>query len=234
MHRPALALLVVAACGGPTTDIDATLVFAERSDAEIGRLIAAAGGTDMFSAQAQVDSLADDVAQGLETCPALVIDGGSAMLTGGCATSDGTEILGMAIIDNPLGFDAIEFQYGTPTSYTLTGFQILRSGYPQTYDGRFAIDDFQTWDADLTTTSFDLAVRSDLHYECSGSACSLEGSGIELLGVGGAQVSGTVEVTAGGSQRYTLRGQDTLTAEITQGCVAWQVSGTERQKVCAN
>jgi hypothetical protein len=77
--------------------------------------------------------------------------------------------------------------------------------------------------------------RSDIHYECdrSSNSCDLSGSGIELVGVGGALVGGSVSVAGGAtSSSFTLRGVDTLTAHITQGCVEWQISGSDRMKAC--
>src|SRR6185503_3808432 len=67
-----MTTLALTACGGGGgTDIDATLVFAERSDAEIARLISAAGGSDLFGAQAQVSQFANET----DPCPAVAISG---------------------------------------------------------------------------------------------------------------------------------------------------------------
>ena len=77
--------------------------------------------------------------------------------------------------------------------------------------------------------------RSDLHYECdrSSQSCDLSGSGIEMIGVGGALVSGSVTIAGGAtSSSFTLHGVDTLTAHVTQGCVEWSISGTQRAHAC--
>src|SRR5690348_6817285 len=96
---PAIFLLV-AACGGGggSTDIEPTLRFADRTDTEISRLINAAAGTDMFSAQAQVDQLADTFDG--DPCPTIAVDGLTATLTGGCTRQDGTEVRGAAVVTN--------------------------------------------------------------------------------------------------------------------------------------
>ena len=80
------------------------------------------------------------------------------------------------------------------------------------------------------------AVAADLrhiHYECDAGdrTCDLSGSGIELVGVGGVLVSGSVDLDTN-TQHYTLHGADTLTATITSGCVAYQISGSDRMKAC--
>ena len=62
-------------------------------------------------------------------------------------------------------------------------------------------------------------------------SCNVSGSGLELVGVGGATLSGHVEQS--GSD-FTLEGTDTLTVDITeQRCVGWAIEGTERGMVCA-
>lgn len=225
----------LAACGGGggSTDIDATLVFADRSDVEISRLISAAGGTDMFGAESQLERYSDPFMP--DPCPAIAIAGDTVTITGGCTTADGVEIQGDATIKNPSGWDGIEYQFGDPTVYELNGFTTIQSGFTQSYDGRVTIDDtFTTWDCDITTDQLGAVVRSDLHYHCSSqTSCSLSGSGLELIGAGGAKVSGSVHVDGQSSTAdYTLRGVDTLTATITSGCVEWHISGTERGMTC--
>ena len=233
MRRVCLFVCLAACGGGGSTDIDATLVFADRSDAEISRLISAAGGTDMFAAESQLDSFSDPFMP--DPCPAIAISGDTVTITGGCTTADGVEIQGDATITNPTSWDGVEYQFGEPTVYDMRAFATVRSGFTQSYDGIVTIDDtFTTWDCDVTSGSFDITVRSDLHYHCSSqSSCSLSGSGLELIGVGGATVSGGVSVDGQSSTaEYTLKGVDTLTANITQGCIEWHISGTERGMSC--
>src|SRR5262245_21578157 len=96
---PLLTLgLGLGACGDGEeshTDVEPTLEFATLSDAEIGRLISAAGGGDMFSAQAQVDQFGDTFMA--DPCPNIAVEGSSATVTGGCTTLDGLEISGSAV-----------------------------------------------------------------------------------------------------------------------------------------
>lgn len=225
------------ACGaGGSTDIDATLVFADRSDSEIARLISAAGGADMFQAQSQVDQFGDTF--DADPCPAIAIDGNTATVTGGCTRTDGTQVLGSAVIVNPASWDQLDWT-GGDSRYELHQLGFVSSGFSQTYDGFIERrDTFSTWDADLTVDSFGLVVRSDIYYHCTNPqspSCKLSNSGVELVGVGGAQASGTVEIE-GQSQvsDFTLVGADRLTVHIAGGCVGWQIAGTDRRSACTN
>jgi hypothetical protein len=226
-------LVVLAACGGGgSTNVKPTLKFADRSDTEIAALINAAGGTAMFSAQAQIDQLAGST----DPCPAVAVAGSTITLTGGCTTMDGIAIAGTATVTNPTAWDQVTYNYTNDTTYELTALTFTQSGLTTSYDGRITISsNFTTYDADLTSDNLGIDVRSDIHYECdrSSSTCDLSGSGIEMIGVGGALVSGSVTVAGGAtSSSFTLHGVDTLTAHVTQGCVEWQISGSGRMKAC--
>jgi hypothetical protein len=121
----------------------------------------------------------------------------------------------------------------------MQGFTLTRSGFTQTFDGRISLEDsMQTYVADITVDQLGAAVRTDLYMSCSRDGqtqvdCNIEGSGLELVGVGGVTLSGSVTATTTGQNAsFTLHGVDTLTATISAGCVAWQINGTDRQKVC--
>lgn len=221
-------LAALAACGGHTTDIQANLKLADRSDLELSRLISAAGGADMFGAQARVDELSFG---STDPCPAIAIAGGQVTITGGCTTTDGTAIGGSATLTNPAGWDAVTYDYNADSVYQLEqlSFDAI------TYDGVVRISDGSTtYDADLTVDDGTAALRSDLYYSCDrgSQTCSLEGSGLLLVGAGGVHVSGSVVVGGTPHASFTLQGVDRMTVAITQGCVAWQISGSDRQQVC--
>lgn len=233
-------LLAAAACGGGggETDIEATLRFADRSDQEIARFINAAAGTDMFMATSQIDQFGDTFDG--DPCPSITVAGTTATVTGGCTRLDGVQVQGSASVTNPLGWDQIEeYEYGADTVYVANQLVLVDENFTQTFDGvirRF--DSLTSWDADITVTSFDLTLRSDLHYECenpSAPRCELTGSGIELPGIGGAQVSGTVTVNLDTNRQtssFTLQGADRLTVTSDGTCVAWSISGTDRGMAC--
>jgi hypothetical protein len=226
--------LGLSACGGGgnDSDVEQTLVFADRSDAEIARLISAAGGTDMFSAQSQLDQYGDTF-DPVDPCPGVAIAGDTATITGGCTTADGVEIQGTATVSNPASWDQIEWNPTRDSHYDLDGLAFVQVGYTVSYDGAFEVgNDFQSWDADLVATQLELGVRSDIHYRCTTSACSLTDSGLELVGVGGAHVSGSVRISGTASASYTLTGVDTLVATVESGCVAWRIEGTGREMTC--
>jgi hypothetical protein len=236
-----LAIVVMCAgCsgGGGSTDVKPTLKLADRSDAELARLIGAAGGADMFQAQAEVDQYGGST----DPCPAIAIAGDTATLSGGCTTTDGIQLQGTASATNSVAWDPqITYRYNADTSYAFVDFALVESGQSLTYDGTMRVTDMMTtWDADVTTTMLGVSVRSDIYYHCDRTgaqsvACELSGSGLELIGVGGVLASGNVDTDASTGKTtatYTLRGIDTLTATITNGCVAWQISGTTRAKAC--
>lgn len=224
--RSALAVAAVAACGGHVTDIQPTLQLADRSDAELARLIAAAHGGDVFAAQAQLDALSGST----DPCPAIAIAGGRIEITGGCTTRGGDAIAGSATVMNPQIWDAVAYDFESDTVYR---FDRLALGQV-TYDGYVRISDgATTYDADLTVGQYGVAVRSDLFYACDHTSptCSLDGSGLELVGAGGVHVSGSITARRGQAS-FTLRGLDTLTATLTGDCTAWQISGSDRQQAC--
>jgi hypothetical protein len=233
--RGTLVLAGISACGGGGggTDIAPTLVFAERSDAEINRLITAATGSDMFGAQSQVDQFGDTFDP--DPCPTITIEGNTATVTGDCTTADGTLMIeGSAEVTNPQSWDQIEWEPGVDSEYHIDGLAFVYTGFTQTYDGAIRVgSDFQSWDADITVGSLDVVVRSDVHYRCSTTSCSLTGSGVELVGVGGAQAAGTVTVAGDTvTAEYTLRGVDTLHVTMDGSCVSWEIEGTDRRFDC--
>jgi hypothetical protein len=230
--RIAIVLVAVAACGGGHTDIQPTLVLADRSDTELARLISAAGGTDMFGAEAQVDQFSDSTG----ACPAIAISGNSVTITGGCTTADMVQIDGSATLTNPATWaPEVPFAYNADQSFEFHAFALTQGTFTTTYDGAFKITDtFMTYDADITTTQLGVALRSDVYISCDSSgSCDISGSGLELVGVGGVTVDGSITMAGQATADFNIHGADTtLTANITQGCVSWQLDGTARQKVC--
>jgi hypothetical protein len=240
MRTPiAIALFAAAACGGGgETDIEATLRFADRSDPEIVRLINAAAGTDMFMAESQIDQFGDTFDD--DPCPSIAISGTVATVTGGCTRLDGTQVQGSATVTNPLGWDQIEdYDYGSDTVYEANQLVLIEESFTQSFDGVIRRgDNLTSWDADITVTSFDVTLRSDLYYVCtnpSAPRCTLSGSGLELPGIGGAQVSGTVTIDPDSGRQtaeFTLQGADRLTVTSDGTCVAWSIEGTDRGMTC--
>lgn len=231
--RIALVAGALAACsGGHTTDIKTSLKLADRSDAELARLVSASGGADMFGAQAQVDSLS--FANG-DPCPVVAVAGNTVNLTGGCTTRDGIAIDGAASITNPFAWDQVLYNYQADTTYHFTQLSFTQQGFTTTYDGFVRVSDSSTvYDADITTDQQGIAVRSDVYYECDRGSltCTLDGSGLELVGAGGVHLSGSVAVGGTPHASYTLQGLDKMTVSVTQGCVAWQITGSDRVQVC--
>lgn len=242
-HRVSLALaLGLAACGDPggSTDVEPTLRFADRTDAEIIRLINAAGGTEMFRAEAVMGQF-DDSASDPDPCPAITIEGQTAtVIGGGCTTRDGDVVNGWFSVDNPIGFDQIDWSFGDATAYTAHDFSVGDGGPGAlVFSGTLVrTDQFATWDADLTVTDGTGALRSDLYYHCTNPdnpRCTVSGSGLELIGVGGALVSGQVVIDRSANRQtasFTLRGVDRVEVSIADNCVAWSLVGTDRGVTC--
>ena len=237
----ALAIPALAACGGGgSTDIEATLRFADRSDLEISRLVNAASGAEGFSAISQAESYADPFGD-TDPCPARAMSDDTGTITGGCTTVDGVTIEGSIEIANPLdwclevdadGYCATEYEgdFTDDSVYTFHAFAVVQSGYRMAYDG-FVIraGNFSHYDMDVTTEQLGVAVRSDIYASGGGSSASVSGSGIELIGVGGAKVSGSMhlddEMVRGD---FTLTGADTVKVTIADNCVSWRIEGTDR------
>ena len=238
---PALWVCVsaLAACGGEGggTDIESTLVFAERTDAEIVRLINAAAGTEMFAAESQFGQFGDTFEA--DPCPTVTVEGKVATVTSSCTRLDGTAITGSATATNPVGWDQVDYDFSEDTLYEANQLAFTGDTFSQTFDGFIRRSDgLATWDADITVFIQDVGVRSDLYYHCtnpSSPRCALGGSGIELVGVGGARVSGAVTIDrTAGTQRsdFTLQGSDRLVVHSEGSCVAWSIEGTDRGMTC--
>lgn len=237
MRGSILLLMGIAACGSDhTTNIKPTLRLADQDDATLARLISAAGGTDMFGAEAQLSQFSS---AGTDPCPAVAISGNSVTLTGGCTTQAGIAIAGSATLTNPVGWDSVPYNYQSDQTYDLNQFSLTQQSYTQSYDGMVRISNSDLVEqADISSTQLGIALRSDIYFACSREgttslSCQLEGSGLELIGVGGVTVGGSVNAsTSGSTSSFTIRGIDTMTVTVSAGCVAWQISGTARQKVC--
>jgi hypothetical protein len=233
-----MPLALLAACGdeaGGSTDIRGTLRFEDRTDTEIARMINAAVGAEMFQAQARVDQFGDTFDP--DPCPNISISGTTATVTGGCTTRDGVVIGGAAVVTNPHNWDQVEVGFGADAVYEMTDLSFTDGTFTQRFDGRIEIGgDFLSWDADLTTDSFDIQLRSDIYMSCSGNAsqatCRVSNSGLELIDVGGATVSGTQRLANNRvTTDLTLRGVDTLQVHVADNCVEWHVEGTSRMSM---
>lgn len=230
-------VLLMAACGGSggSTDIESTLRFADRTDLEISRLVSAATGSEGFQAQATLSSFDNSFETNPDPCPAISISGNAVTITGGCTTREIVVIEGAGTITNPLGWGSgeaeIEYDYGSDSIYDLDGFAIVQSGQRRAYDGVFVVGSGYTeMDMNLTTDLLGVGVRSDIFMDCSRTGCSVSGSGVELVGVGGARVSGTVLVAGQtASASFTLKGQDTVKVTMENNCVSWVLEGTDRK-----
>jgi hypothetical protein len=239
-----LMYALLAACdGGGSTDIKGTLRFADRSDLEISRLVNAASGSEGFQAQATAESYADPFETG-DPCPARAFSGDTGTITGGCTTQDGDAIEGSIEIKNPLSwclvFDTAaswcdmeyEGNFADPTQYAFNGFAITQSGFRRSFDGQLTsatLDGFI--DMDLVSVQLDVAVRSDIYVERDSSRnVSINGSGIELVGVGGARVDGEISISSTNQTNgsFTLDGADTLRVTMENNCVSWRIEGTQR------
>lgn len=232
MGKPAFAIVIVAACGGTggSTDVKPTLRFADLTDAQISRLVNAASGSEGFQAEGQLSQFDDPTLN--DPCPNVVEDAGAntVSITGGCTTKDGTMLEGSADISNPAGWGDLQYNFNNDSVYTFSQLAFVNAGNRTSYDGRFVIGpSYDHLDLDVTTESLGVAVRSDIYMECSRTGCTFGASGVELVDVGGALVSGSISIsgtTAGGA--FTMRGVDTVSVTMKSNCVAWKLDGTDR------
>jgi len=228
-------LACIAGCGaGGSTDVEPTLVFADRTDVEIARLVSAASASEGFQAQGQILSFDDPF--GGDPCPAIVEDAANltVTITGGCTTMDGIEVGGTATLINPTGWGDLDYNFGADSRYEFSQFSIGNQAFSTSWDGVFVVGpQFTDLDMDLTTDQLGVAVRSDLYMDCNSTSCTHGNSGLELVGVGGALVSGKIAVSGqSATGAMTLRGVDTVKVTIANNCVAWQLEGTDRGMAC--
>jgi hypothetical protein len=232
-----LAASLLLGCGGSggSTDIKGTMRFADRTDAEISRLVSAAGGSEGFQAQASVGSFDTFGESNPDPCPAIAISGNTVTITGGCTTRENVMIEGSASITNPLGWggggaEEVEYDYTEDTIYAMNGFAITQVNQRRAFDGIFTIGSmYSEMDMDVTSDLLGIAVRSDIFMDCGRTSCSINNSGVELVGVGGATVSGSVSVSGQTAEAtYTLKGADTVKVTMKNNCVSWTLDGTDR------
>jgi hypothetical protein len=205
-------LLALTACTGHTTDIQPTLRFRDLDVPTIVRLLDAARGAEVAKA---VDTI---TYRDPDPCPTTSTSGDTTTYQGGCTTAKGVAITGTATITAPHD----QLLHGTFDAWTVGS-----TTYSGTADW---LDPLLGRDADLTVDIDGIAVRADLFFncepepDCSNSClvdCTPEGSGVELVGVGGALISGTWTAFTYAARAYfdtrtlTLHGADTLIADDT-------------------
>jgi hypothetical protein len=194
--RSWIAVLVVGCGSSPhTTDIAPTLRFADRSDAEIDQLICSAASNDVLEAFAMVSAFYGGTCPGLKGAPG-----------DGCITASGTTIMG-SVTREPAN---IQFDALTLTNPT----------FVETWNGSVDAGNELSAVSDLTVDRAGIRVRADLGYTCVDLgnceeqnlctfSCTPEGSGVELVGVGGA-------LLVSGSWGYQARSSAHLVAPIIQ------------------
>jgi hypothetical protein len=152
-----------------------------------------------------------------DTCPTWSTSGDITTWQGGCTSSNGVAITGTATT-----WRSDYILHGTFDAWTIGN---------TSYSGTAVwMDPLLARDSDLTVDIDGIAVRSNLSISCQPEPdcdnlcvvdCTPEGSGVELVGIGGALVSGTwTDVTYGdiatlASRTVTLHGADTLIADNT-------------------
>jgi hypothetical protein len=217
-----LITVLVVGCGSsaPTTDIAPTLRFADRSDAEINALICGAATDDFLVSDVMLSEL------GMSTCPSVQGD----TLVGGCTTVNGTAITG-SVARSYAGtrFDALTITTKAASTVTWNGSR----GFGNS--------------PDLTVEREGISVREQLNYTCVDlvdceesntcrQMCTSESSGVELVDVGGALVSGTWKYDAMPDPHLVdthlrLVGEDTLTA-VGDVEGSWQVGSRSGRFAC--
>jgi hypothetical protein len=225
----AITLSGTSACGGGGTDIESTLRFEDLSDTEIARLVNAASGAEGFQAQGRAQFFEDPFEP--DPCPTIEQDGDRVTITGGCTTAGGEVISGSIEITNPLDWGDYEWNFGRDSLFVFDQFTTDSSGFTTSVDGTFRLgSSYSKIEMDLVTESFGVAVRSDIFIDYGTSSASIKRSGVELIGVGGARVSGKVRVGSGGATTadIKLEGADTVRVTVENNCVSWRIEGTER------
>jgi hypothetical protein len=229
--RRGLVLAALAGCGG---GIEPTIRFADLGDTAIIRMIGAAQAFDLGDARDRLEFVESSFGGG--PCPAIAIDGDTATITGGCTTDWGEEVGGSATVTNPMFWSGIVHDPERPSRYA---FHDYTSGFgasgsiPTRYDGSLVVEDLFHVHGDVTIERDGISIRSALEYECPSIRCVAQpGSALYLGGSGGALVDGYFTVSGPQAVVYTLEGADTLTVQFANGCVAWQISDSDRESPC--
>ena len=240
MRHIAAALWVLSACGGgldedaPTdTDIEPTLVLRGRSEAELLRLMDAGTGGDARALEIWIEFLDDDYDP--DPCPLITVAGKTATITGGCTRLDGTEIQGYAVVTNPFAWRRIDHDPSSERVYEAHQLTLTNGSWTTIYDGivRYSYD-LNRFDADVTLSDDGMTVRTDLAYACTWPICTFAG-GIELIGGGGAHVSGWSNDDYGPGEpmgEFSLRGANQLTYRVFPTCTEWWISNTSLGHDC--
>jgi hypothetical protein len=218
--------LFVTSCAGYESDIPSTIRFAELTDAQVTRLAYAATGSEGVGAMDRAQAFSNN-----RTCPASKLVGDLVTIDGGCSTDGGDAISGRITIENAFTWPEYRTKPDDDTLFVFHQFAVMGARGHTVVDGWYRQRGWRSSAKiiELDFTNDGETVRTELFIDEDPPLNTIEG-GVELVGIGGARVSGTRDATAYEPSRYTLTGVDTLelTLSVDGKAPVWRIIGTDR------
>jgi hypothetical protein len=226
------SLLSIAALAGCPGESGAH--FADASDAQLERALAASSGSDL--GQAAFIGIVFSGMNDPTTCPRLATTGQDTVASGGCTTEEGDRWEGEIRIHNFPGFFQENPAYD-PTQPSVAEFEVTvtpSDGEVVSIDGQVRLEEaVLSGDLALDFEGITSVSRLALGCEDDGPCTASPDSEIEISDLGTGSVEGTWTMDDPPSGSVTVRGADSLVFDIASrdanGCVPFTVgdrSGT--------
>jgi hypothetical protein len=237
-----LSSSLLAACGDdpPNPPNGSGARFADATEEQLGRAFMAGTGADATIAELIAGGYAAFPIDGSVSCPTITRDGDQTTVTGGCDLDDGGRIEGTVVFSNvrPL-FGEGEYDPELPTVITFTDYSSEDADGVWTFDGTVRREPGNQLSVDLRAGLDVGDAHSDLELDCESAVMectALDGSRIEITGLGAADVSGTWKLDQQDPRgSLILTGADVLELDFeraTETCIPYSIDGEDAGELC--
>lgn len=234
------SLLTLVGCPDSTPPAPITGQFGAADEVHLVRALMSASGTDAMIPWFIASGYASG--EGLPSCPAIVRDGATITVTGGCDTDDG-RVEGRLVMQNVPGLlgGGTDHDPDAPQVLTFEDFSVVDADGPLFLDGTTRTDPAtRTTTSDLTIDVGGIWSRSKLTLTTGtdGRTTAAAGSLIDVEGLGEASVSGTWSLAKSApSGQLTLTGEQVLVFEIADAatdtdCIPYTIEGGDAGELC--